>query len=69
MLSVVLAPVEPTRLGDGLLEAQDITAVGLFVVVGGADPLQPFPAGTIGRADRLRAGMIVSPIAKRQAGT
>jgi hypothetical protein len=69
LLGIIPAPIQSAGLGDRLLIAQDITAVGLFVVVGGADPLQPFPAGTIGRADRLRAGMIVSPIAKRQAGT
>jgi len=68
VLGVILAAVETARLGDGLLVAQDVTAVGLLVVVGSPDALEPFAAGTVSRADRPRTGVIVSAIAEAQTG-
>jgi len=57
VLGVILTTIEPARLGDGLLVAQDVLAVGGLIVIGGADALEPFATGAVSRADRPGTGV------------
>jgi hypothetical protein len=68
VLGIILAAIQPAGGGDRLLVVEHVFAVRGFVVVGGANALEPFAASAVSGADRPRSGVIVATVAKGQAG-